>query len=203
MAKTIERKVNIPVLETPRIVLRPHELTDFDAYVALWADPVVTRFIGGRPHTRDEAWQRLLRHAGLWTLLGYGFWAIEEKETRRLIGEAGFFDLKRPIEPSFEGSPEAGWALLPDTHGKGLATEIVSATLAWGDRHFDAPRTVCIIDPDNVASLRVAEKTGFREIASVSYRDTPTIILERPRGEAIRGAGGADFPAGTSGRRER
>ena len=52
-----------PVIETQRTILRAHRLEDFDAYAAMWADPVVTRFIGGKPRTREESWMRFLRHA--------------------------------------------------------------------------------------------------------------------------------------------
>ena len=114
------KAVDAPVIETQRTILRSHRSDDFDTYVAMWADPAVTRFIGGKPRTREESWMRFLRHAGLWSLLGYGFWAVEEKATGRFIGEAGFHDLKRNMAPSIEGIPEAGWALASNAHGRGL-----------------------------------------------------------------------------------
>ncbi|MER8374180.1 GNAT family N-acetyltransferase [Mesorhizobium sp. M1409] len=168
-----------PVIETKRTTLRAHRLGDFDTYAAMWTDPVVTRFIGGKPRTREESWMRFLRHAGLWSLLGYGFWAIEEKATGRFIGEAGFHDLKRDMEPSIEGIPEAGWALVPTVHGAGFATEVVGRVLAWSDEAFGRAKTVCIIDPENAASLRVAAKCGYREVVQITYHDTPTILLAR------------------------
>jgi RimJ/RimL family protein N-acetyltransferase len=171
--------VGAPVIETARTFLRAHRLDDFDAYVAMWADPAVTRFIGGMPRTREESWMRFLRHAGLWSLLGYGFWAIEDKATGRFIGEAGFHDLKRDIEPSIEGVPEAGWALAGEAQGRGLASEVVQRALAWGDETFSPARTVCIIDPENSASLSVAAKCGYREILRTTYHDNATILLER------------------------
>ncbi|MBA8905155.1 GNAT family N-acetyltransferase [Aminobacter sp. NyZ550] len=168
---------DIPVIETERTVLRPHRLEDFDAYAGMWADPVVTRFIA-KPRTREESWQRFLRHAGSWSLIGYGFWAIEEKATGRFIGEAGFHDLKRDITPSIEGIPEAGWGFVADMHGKGIASETVAAFVRWADSRFAGP-TVCIIDPANGASLRVAEKNGYRETGRTTYHGEPTILLER------------------------
>ncbi len=168
-----------PILETERTLLRPHRLDDFDAYCAMWADPEVFRFIGGRARDREESWQRFLRHFGLWSLLGFGFWAVEDKVSHRFIGEVGFHDLKREIEPSIEGVPESGWALLPDVHGKGLATEIMRRVLAFGDETLRAPRTVCLVDPENVASLGVAHKCGYREFARTDYHDHATILLER------------------------
>ena len=62
---SIERQAGVAILETARTVLRPHRLDDFETYVAMWADPEVTRFIGGKPRTREESWMRFLRHAGL------------------------------------------------------------------------------------------------------------------------------------------
>ena len=176
---SIKTEAGVPILETARAVLRPHRLDDFETYAAMWAEPAVTRFIGGKPRTREESWMRFLRHAGLWSLVGYGFWAIEEKATGRFIGEAGFHDLKRDIEPSIEGVPEAGWALAPEAHGKGLASEVVRRVVSWGDETFPGAKTVCIIDPVNTASLNVAAKCGYREILRTTYQDKATIMLER------------------------
>jgi RimJ/RimL family protein N-acetyltransferase len=175
---------SIPVVETERAVLRAHQLDDFEAHAAMFADPAVTRFIGGKPFTREEAWSRYLRFAGIWSVLGFGFWAIEDKATHKLIGSAGFHDLRRDIEPSLEGIPEAGWTLTPASQGKGLATEVVRAMHAWGDSFFGGRKTVCIIDPGNTASLRVAEKCGYREVCKTAYRGEPTVLFERLAGAA-------------------
>jgi RimJ/RimL family protein N-acetyltransferase len=176
--------IDIPVIETSRTmsrtILRAHRLDDFDDYAAMWADPVVTRFIaGGKPRTREESWLRFLRHPGMWAMIGYGFWAVEEKATGRFIGEAGFHDLKRDISPSIEGVPEAGWGLIASAHGQGFATEIVGAATARGDGRFGGAKTVCIIDPDNAGSISVAQKCGYREIVRTAYHDKPTIMFER------------------------
>lgn len=169
----------IPTLETERLVLRGHRPEDFDAHAQMWSDAIVTRFIGGAPVPRDQAWIRFLRHAGMWQVMGFGFWAVEEKATGKLIGEAGFHELRRDIEPRLEGTLEVGWAFRPEMHGKGIATEAVGAFLAWGDGSFPGRRITCIIEPDNTASLRVAARHGFREFTRTSYHDKPVILLER------------------------
>lgn len=171
--------VSVPVLETERLRLRGHRLDDFGACAALWADPVVTRFIGGKASTRDESWMRLLRNVGHWSLLGFGYWVVEEKASDRFVGEIGFSELKREIEPGFEGVPEAGWVLAPEAHGKGFATEVVKAVLAWGDEKFAGGQTVCIINPENTASIRVAAKCGYREIARTTYKGAPIVQYRR------------------------
>jgi RimJ/RimL family protein N-acetyltransferase len=174
-----------PEIDTERLTLRAHALSDFDESAAMWGDPLVTRHIGGRPFTAEEVWGRLLRYAGLWALLGYGYWVVRERATGRFVGEVGLADFRRDITPSLGGAPEAGWVLAPSAHGHGFATEAVSAVLAWGDEQLakpgqGRPRMVCLIDPGNAASLRVAEKCGFRELARGEYRGEGTLILERP-----------------------
>ena len=180
-------------IDTERLTLRVHRLDDFPASVALWGDPEVTRYIGGRAFTEEEVWQRLLRYAGHWSLLGFGFWAIRERGSGRFLGEVGFANGRRSLEPSFGDAPEIGWALVPAAQGRGYATEAARAVIAWGAARFGPEcRTVCMISPENLPSLRVAEKCGYREFARTLYKDEPTILLERvplapPRGAQGRG----------------
>lgn len=171
--------MTVPRIETERLVLRGHRLEDFATVAAMWADPMVTRFIGGRASTREESWARLTRYVGHWALLGYGYWAVELKAHGRHIGDVGFADWKRDILPSLDGMPESGWAFAPEAHGQGIATEAVTAALAWGDKHFGAKTTTCIIGPDNFASIRVAEKCGYREFCRGDFKGSPTIQFRR------------------------
>lgn len=143
----------------------------------MWADPKVVEYISGKPSTREMSFSRLLRYAGHWELLDYGYWVIEDRETGRFIGEAGFADYRREITPSMDGMPELGWALVPSAHGKGLATEAVSAAIAWGREHFGAGRTIaCIVSPENVASVRVAEKAGFTLKTTTQYLGSAVLM---------------------------
>jgi len=171
--------MSVPVLETERLRLRAHALSDFADCAAMWADPVVTRHIGGRPFTSEESWSKLLRYAGLWSLLGFGYWVLEEKSTGRFAGEAGLADFRRDMTPSLDSAPEAGWVLAPWAHGAGFATEAVRAALAWSDANLSAARTVCLINPENTASLRVAAKCGYRETARAIYKGSPAVVLDR------------------------
>lgn len=175
---------DVPVLETERLKLRGHRLEDFVHCAAMWADPNITKHIGGKPFTEEESWTRLLRYVGHWALLGFGYWVIEEKTTGNFIGETGFADYKRDIEPSLRGVPEIGWVFASQAHGKGYATEAVRAVVAWGDTHFLSARTACIIDPENLPSIHVALKCGYRELQISTYKGHPTVIFVRDKLEA-------------------
>ena len=115
--------------------------------------------------------------------MGFGYWAVEEKATGLYVGDVGFADFKREISPSFGISPELGWVMMPSTHGQGFATEAVLAAAEWGDSHFsksEIKRSVCMIDPGNMASIRVAQKVGFTEYDRSEYLSEPVILFERP-----------------------
>ncbi len=169
----------VPILETERLRLRGHRLDDFAQCAAMWADPTVTRYIGGKPLTEEESWTRLLRYAGHWSLLGFGYWVAEDKATGNYVGELGFGEFKRDLEPSLRGVPEIGWVLASNAHGRGYATEAVRVVVAWGDEHFRPARTACIIDPENLPSIRVAVKCGYRELQLTTYKGRPTIMFVR------------------------
>lgn len=160
-----------PVIETARLVLRAHRLDDFDVLAAMWREPEVVRYISGKPSTPEQSFTRLLRYAGHWALLGYGYWAIQDRETGDFAGEAGFADYHREIEPPLHGMPELGWIVAPRWQRKGYATEAVRACLEWGAQHWEpGTRFSCIITPDNVPSIRVAEKCGFMVHVRTTYQ---------------------------------
>jgi RimJ/RimL family protein N-acetyltransferase len=171
--------MGVPRLTTARLTLRGHRRDDFTDCVKLWSDPNVTRYIAARPFTDEEVWSRLLRYVGHWSVMGFGYWMVRETATDRFIGEVGFAEHRRDLTPSVVGMPEIGWVLTPAAHGQGFATEAVRAVVEWGDTHFGGMRTVCLIHPDNEPSLRVAEKVGYREYARATYKEAPTILLER------------------------
>lgn len=169
----------VPVIETERLRLRAIRVEDLDDYVAMWADPVVIEHIHIEPSSREQTWTRLLRAHGHWAVMGFGFWAVEEIASGRFVGEVGLGEFMRDIEPPLVGTPEAGWVLAPWCYGRGYATEAARAAIGWFDSNRNEVRTVCIISPENRASLRVAEKCGYREFVRTAYHDRPTVVLER------------------------
>jgi RimJ/RimL family protein N-acetyltransferase len=181
MSGTLHSPVQVPVLETERLRLRGHRLEDFAHSAAMWADPKVTRYAGGKPLSEEEAWRKVLGYVGHWSLLGFGYWLAEEKATGNFVGEIGFADYKRDLQPSLNGVPEIGWVLATHAHGKRYATEAARAAVTWGDAHFPSARTACIIAPENLASIRVAMKCGYRELAHATYKGNPTVMFVRDR----------------------
>lgn len=173
---------DIPSLTTARLRLRANQPADLAPSLAMWQEPAFYEFLGGAPLAEAEVWTKLLRQLGLWAMLGYGYWGIEEQATGQFIGAVGFGDWQRAITPSLKGHPEMGWVLAPARHGQGYASEAAQAALAWADAHLPAhPRTVCLIDVANAASRRLAAKLGYQEFSRTNYKGTPVCLLERFR----------------------
>lgn len=168
-------------IRTERLILRERTLADFDAYAAMWADPVVARHFPSGPLSREDSWLRFGRCVGLWTLMGYGPFAVIEKATGRFIGDIGAADYGRELDPPAPPCPEVGWALAASTHGKGYATEAVNAALAWAEAERGFSAFFCIIDPGNGPSIAVAERCGFRKTGQARHRGLMLDVLERRR----------------------
>jgi RimJ/RimL family protein N-acetyltransferase len=172
--------MSVPTLETPRLSLRAHRLSDFEFVAAMWGDPAVVRFIGeGKPLTREEAWNKFQRFPGHWQLMGYGSWAITETSDGTLLGEVGFIARARLPEDPLSNVSETGWALAPSAMGQGYATEAVKAALSWGLGRFGPVRTIAVIQPENAASLRVAQKCGFTLCAQSQSGARPLLLFDR------------------------
>ncbi|MBV9720144.1 MAG: GNAT family N-acetyltransferase [Candidatus Eremiobacteraeota bacterium] len=169
-----------PTIETPRLRLRAHRRDDLAPCLALWSDPEVTRFIG-QVSSEQQTWARLLTNVGHWALMGFGYWVMELPSSNRFVGEVGFADFHRDIADSMRGVPELGFALTPEFHGHGYATEGARAVLNWADTNLDADRTVCLINERNSASVRVAAKIGYRVFDRAIVKGEPTLLLERSR----------------------
>lgn len=168
-----------PVLETERLILRPHRAQDFDAVAQLWADPEVVRFISGTPASREESWARLLRYIGHWQALGFGYWAVTLRGSGAFAGEVGFADFRRDMQPGLNGVPEAGWVLSPEVHGQGIATEAVARIHQWAEQATDWAGTVCIFDPAHAVSQKVARRLGYQRRGEAVYKGAPALVMER------------------------
>ena len=99
------------------------------------------RHLGGHPLAREDSWRKLLCGHALWSLLGFGYWAVERRDGGAMIGQVGFADFQRDMAPSIMGIPEMGWLFAGEAAGQGYATEAAAAGLAWIDEALSPPET--------------------------------------------------------------
>jgi RimJ/RimL family protein N-acetyltransferase len=146
--------INVPVVETERLILRGWREDDLDAYAQMMADPEVARFIGG-VQTRNDCWRSIAAIIGHWVLRGHGMWAVERKHDNALVGRIGVW---RP-----EGWPdtEVVWTLGRPYWKQGYATEAAKASLDFGFKTLSVPRLVSIINSENFASQNVAKRLRY------------------------------------------
>jgi RimJ/RimL family protein N-acetyltransferase len=172
----------IPVIETERLVLREMVRGDFPAFAAIWAEPEVVRFIGGKPLTQIEAWDKFRRNAGSWVLDGMGQWGIFRKSDGVLLGLTGFFDAMRGLGPDFDTAPEAGWILSAAVQGQGLGLEATMAAHGWFDAQAFGGASVAIVDEGHAVSLGLAARLGYRVMRVAEFRGDRVCLLQRRSG---------------------
>jgi RimJ/RimL family protein N-acetyltransferase len=165
-------------LETERLILRTYRLSDFEDHFKLCADPNIMRYlIGGKPMSRLEAWRHMAFLVGHWELLGYGYFAAEEKATGRFVGRIGF------TNP--EGWPgfEVGWTIAPEFQGRGFATEGGRFLLDYAFNEMKRDHVISVIHPDNKPSIRVAERLGEKLEGQTEVADMSMLIygIDNPR----------------------
>jgi RimJ/RimL family protein N-acetyltransferase len=166
-------------LVTERLRLTVPTLDDFEEMSLMWSDMEVVAQVIGRPLTEEEVWARLHRIAGHWALLGFGHWIVRERHSGKFVGELGFFRFKRNLGADFDGAHEMGWMFSRKSQGQGYATEAAAAALTWLERERHSMETVCLIPPDNLASLALADKLSYAIQREVVYRDKAMLVLRR------------------------
>jgi RimJ/RimL family protein N-acetyltransferase len=170
-----------PRIETDRLVLRPFAASDLDRLAAIWAEEDVVRYIGGQKLGREDTWRRSLAACGQWPYVGFGYWIAQSKADVSVVGQLGFADFKREMEPKLEGEPEFGYVFAPSVHGQGIAREACEAVLSWADTNLNAVSYPAIISPENDASIRLAERLGFRRESDTTYRGDAIALFRRRR----------------------
>lgn len=142
-----------PILETDRLILRPPQAEDFEAWAAFAADPVAAEHLGG-PQVRPVAWRGMATVTGAWTLRGFSMFSVIEKATGDWVGRLG------PWQPEGWPGTEVGWGIVRDHWGKGYATEGATAAIDWAFDQFGWDEVIHTIDPANVNSQAVARRLG-------------------------------------------
>ncbi|MEO1342165.1 MAG: GNAT family N-acetyltransferase, partial [Cyanobacteria bacterium J06635_13] len=96
---------------------------------------------------------------------GFGLYALVHKQDQQMIGYCGFF--LQAIEQQKE--VEIGYRLARKYWGQGLATEAAQAVLGYGQQRFNFQRFVCLVEPANTRSIRVATKLGMKLEKQIIY----------------------------------
>jgi RimJ/RimL family protein N-acetyltransferase len=125
---------------------------------ALYCNPNITRYIPDAPRSREDAQLELE-----WHMHGHpkhpelGLWATVHKETGKFIGRCGL--LPWTIDGQFD--VEVAYTIAEEYWGQGLGSEAAQAILQYGFEKLNLSRLICLIDPDNTGSQKVAEKIGM------------------------------------------
>lgn len=153
------RHFPMKILSTERLILRRFEQRDLPALASLYADPRVRRYFPDGTLSPAETEEELK-----WFLDGHpdhpqlGLWATIEKASGRFIGRCGL--LPWTIDGMHE--VEVAYLLDPAWWGRGLASEAARGIVAYAFGNLGHQRVIALIDPENVASIRVAEAAGLR-----------------------------------------
>lgn len=164
---------SVPYLHTERLILREYRRKDFDAFAAHLADPVSSAHLASA--RSDAAWRIFCSQAGLWLIHGAGWWAVEEKETGRLVGTVGAFFREESTVM------ELGWNTYRAFWGQGFANEAAAAVLNHAFEIRREPKVRALITPANESSLRVAKRLGLAYEAETEIYGKAVGVYTRER----------------------
>lgn len=146
------------ILETPRLYLRHYINEDIHALYPMFSDPETMRFYPSH-FSYQQTQQWIQRNIERYDRDGYGLWAVCLKDTDECIGDCGL--IKQHVNGTTE--VEVGYHISKEHWSKGYATEAALACKEYGLYQVGLFRLISIIDPGNIASIRVAEKIGFHK----------------------------------------
>jgi len=153
------------MIETKRLILREFTLNDAGCYFRLNSDRGVVRYTGDRPFRSLEDARQTLREAPLrdYEIHGYGRLACIEKSSSKLIGFSGVKYLREMDEV------DIGYRFSSEYWGKGYATESANAVMEYAHNVLGLQRIIGIVDPDNIASVKVLLKLGMSHERKLRY----------------------------------
>ena len=152
-------------LETERLRLRPYRDDDLDELHAMFSDPEHMQWYPA-PFEREESLAWLERQMAGHRERGFALWIVEDRVSGEFLGTAG---LATPLVEGVE-EVEIGWHTRPGRKGQGIATEAASAARDWAFANLDVDHLISLVRPENVASVRVAEKLGMHVDREVVYK---------------------------------
>lgn len=151
-------------LETDRLLLRQWQRPDWPDFHRYASDREATRYTYGEALDEGQSWRIMASMAGHWSLHGYGPYALQDKQSERVIGTVGFwFPVDWP-------EPEIKWALHRSCWGKGYASEAARCVLEAGQRHLPQIPWISFIHQHNHASIQLAEALGAKRESTLPFR---------------------------------
>ncbi len=174
-------------LVTARLTLRRPAPRDWDAARDFFMSDRAAG-IGG-PLTLGKSWRAFAAELGHWEILGYGMWTVTRTGEDRALGLIG------PWTPAEWPETEIGWMIWDEaSEGTGIATEAARATIDHAWRVLKWQTIVHYIGPDNVRSIRLAEKLGavHDPDAPQPKPENPCLVYRQPRPADARPCAGAD-----------
>jgi RimJ/RimL family protein N-acetyltransferase len=148
----------MPELHTPRARLRGVRPEDAEALLDIYADPQSVRYLGRPPQTLEQVQTRITRMLEDIERGEAAFWVLTEPGADRALAYLGFFRWDLPHQ-----SAELGYVLVRQRWGQGLMGEVLPMLVRHGFEVLALHRMEARIDPGNLASIRLAERLGFRE----------------------------------------
>lgn len=155
--------MNIPTLETSRLILREWRESDLAGFAAFRMDPEASKHVGSSASI-DEAWRMMAYYAGHWHLRGFGLWCVERKDTSQSIGYCGLY------YPYVWPEQEVGWGIYPEHQHQGYATEAATASLTYAYETLNWPTAISLIAEGNLPSIALAKRLGARREAPFTYK---------------------------------
>jgi len=167
------------IFETKNFIVRQCEISDKNGYLAFWDDPQVMQYIGdgtwgGGEKVIEQVIQKNLDFYKIHP--HFGFWAVIDKETGGLVGEAGLSIVEET------GEIEAGYILRQSYWGKGLGTELLNALIQYGFQTLNLEEIMAVAHPENAGSIRIMQKCGMQYCGTANYHNRLSVkyLIKNP-----------------------
>ena len=165
------------LLETNHLIIEYFNTSDISDWTKIESDAHVRRFIDGKVLSKSEAGEYVEMSIRQYQTHGYGRYAVRLKQNRKLIGMCGF--LNEPYGIDF------GYRYSKDSWGKGLGFEAAKEVLDYGFSKLGLKKVVGLTAEQNVGSIRILEKLGFKFEEKLLFNNTRALKYSFTRNEFL------------------
>jgi ribosomal-protein-alanine N-acetyltransferase len=166
------------MIQSPRLLLRPFNPTDFEALFEVIGDPVTMQFYPSA-YDKQGTLDWIERNLRRFEEDGSGLRAVVLKSSGEMIGDCG------PVWQEVEGKREleVGYHIRRDHWRRGYATEAARAAMAYAFETFPVECLISLIRPENLSSRRVAEKNGLSIDREIEWKGIRHFVYATSRDE--------------------